>query len=203
MQEGILQRNLIAMLSPFEYVVVLISIILGMGITQLISGLAAIVLRWNTVKIYWPHLVLVILIFIIHIQDWWATYELRNNTHWQLAMFLFIILYPVNLYILARILFPIRWTAATIDLKAFYFENFRKIYLFMIFLPIHSIIDNCYLASYRLQDQVLQFSLIVILGIVIKLNRKEEWVHKLLAILFLGMCLAAFVVGWGDLLITN
>lgn len=186
------------MLSPFEYVAVLISIILGMGITQLISGLASIVLRWEKIRLYWPHLVLVILIFIIHIQDWWATYELRNNTHWHLPMFLFIILYPVNLYILARILFPIRWSGDRVDLKTFYLANFRKIYGFMIFLPIHAIIDNVYLNGHPLSDQILQFTLITVLSIVIIVNRKDEWIHQALAILFVMMCLITFVIGWND-----
>jgi hypothetical protein len=138
-----------------------------MGITQLISGLAGIILRWDKVKIYWPHIVIVILIFIIHIQDWWATYELRNNSHWHLPMFLFIVLYPVNLYILSRILFPIRWAGNPIDLKMFYLGNFRKIYLFMIFLPLHAIIDNHFINGRGLKEQTLQIVLIIILIAVV------------------------------------
>jgi hypothetical protein len=189
------------MLSPFEYVVVLTSIILGMGITQLITGFASIVVRWNDVKLYWPHLVLILLIFIIHIQDWWATYALRNNTSWSLPMFLFIILYPVNLYILAKILFPIKWSPVPFDLKNFFFSNFRKIYLFMVFLPLHSLIENYFLREYELKDQVLQLSLTLVLGSIVILNRKEEWIHKALAILFIALCVASMVIGWNELVI--
>jgi len=189
------------MLSPFEYVVVLTSIILGMGITQLITGVASIVLRWENVKMYWPHFVLIILIFVIHIQDWWATYALRNNMSWNLPMFLFIILYPVNLYILARILFPIKWTPVPVDLKAFFFENFRKIYLFMIFLPVHSLIENLFIRDYMLKDQAVQLILILALGSIVISNRKDEWIHKALAILFIIMCIASMVIGWNEFVI--
>lgn len=189
------------MLSPFEYVVVLTSIILGMGITQLITGFAAIVVRWNDVKLYWPHLVLIVLIFVIHIQDWWATYALRNNTSWNLPMFLFIILYPVTLYILAKILFPIKWSPVPFDLRTFFFENFRKIYLFMTFLPVHSLIENYFLREYKLADQLLQMALILILGSIVILNRKEEWIHQVLAILFILLCVASMVIGWNEFVI--
>lgn len=189
------------MLSPFEYVVVLTSIILGMGITQLITGFAGIILRWKDVKLYWPHLVLILLIFVIHIQDWWATYSLRNNTSWNLPMFLFIILYPVNLYILARILFPIKWTPVPVDLRDFFFENFRKIYLFMVFLPVHSLIENYFIRGYRLTDQVVQFVLIATLGSIVILNRTEEWIHKTLAILFILLCIASMMIGWEEFVI--
>lgn len=189
------------MLSPFEYVVVLTSIILGMGITQLITGFAAIVVRWDDVKLYWPHLVLIVLIFVIHIQDWWATYALRNNTSWSLPMFLFIILYPVNLYILAKILFPIKWSPVPFDLRSFFFDNFRKIYLFMMFLPVHSLIENYFLRAYSLGDQLLQLVLILVLGSIVILNRKEEWIHKVLAIVFIVLCVASMVIGWNELVI--
>lgn len=191
------------MLSPFEYVVVLTSIILGMGITQLITGFAGIVLRWNDVKLYWPHIVLIVLIFVIHIQDWWATYALRNNMSWNLPMFLFIILYPVTLYILARILFPLRWSPVPVDLRKFFFDNFRKIYLFMLFLPIHSVIENHFFRGYELKDQVVQFLLILTLGSIVILDRRDEWVHKTLAVFFIILCIASMIIGWNEFVIAS
>jgi hypothetical protein len=190
-------------MSPFEYVIVLISIILGMGITQLISGLASIILRWENIKIYWPHTIIILLVFVLHIQDWWATYELNSFQHWRLPTFLFIILYPVNLYILARILFPIRWTGSPIDLKKFYFANFRKIYLIMIFLPLHSILDNHFIGGYAFEDQLLQLLLICVLVSVVVFNRQDDWIHKALSILFLFICIITFAVEWNRLLITT
>ena len=188
--------------SPFEYVSVLISIILGMGIAQLITGVANIILRWDHVKVYWPHLVIILLVFVLHIQDWWATYELRSLSSWRLPTFLFIILYPVNLYFLARILFPVRWSSDN-DLKQFYFDNFRKIYLFMLILPLHAIIDNYFLGGYRFEDQIIQLVLLGILLVVVVSNKKDEWIHKSLAILFLLICVITFVVAWNTFLITG
>lgn len=189
--------------SPFEYVSVLISIILGMGIAQLITGIANIILRWDHVKMYWPHMIIILLVFVLHIQDWWATYELRTFSSWRLPTFLFIILYPVNLYFLARILFPVRWSGKDIDLKQFYFDNFRKIYAFMIILPLHSLIDNYFIGGYSIEDQIIQFALLAILVVVVSLNRKDEWIHKSLAILFLLICLITFAVAWNIFLIAG
>ena len=189
-------------MSPFEYIVVLISIILGMGITQLLTGLSSIVLRWNTVKIYWPHAVVTLLIFILHIQDWWATWELQSIKLWYLPLFLFIIFYPVNLYVLTRILFPLRWGKST-DLKEFYFQNFRKIYLFMIFLPIHAILSNLFISGHPFSSQLLQVGLTLVLLFFVSMNRQEEWLHKTLAVLFLAICIITFVVEWNSLLIIN
>ncbi len=190
-----------SLMSPFEYVTVLISIVLGMGITQIVSGFANIVIRWEKVKTYWPHTVLCILVFILHIQDWWATYELLKFNQWRLPTFLFFILYPVNLYILTRILFPQRWSTSANDLKAFYFLNFRKIYLFMIFLPVHSIIDNHFIGEYGLSEQIPQFLVLTTLIIVAIGKKKNEWIHKMMAVFFLIIMIMTFVLAWNRLLI--
>jgi hypothetical protein len=190
-------------LTPFEYVTVLISIIMGMGITQIRSGLANIILPWEQVKIYWPHFILVILVFIIHIQEWWVKYDLRSYQYWRLPTFLFIVLYPVNLYILARILFPIKWGTAEYDLKVFYFANYRKIYLFSITLAILAIIDNVFMMGFVIKDQIIQLFLLVVLSIVTVLKRKEEWIHKLIAFLLFVASIDTFVVTWDTFLIMN
>ncbi len=190
-------------LTPFEYVTVLISIIIGMGITQILSGLANIILRWEQVKTYWPHFILVILAFIIHIQEWWVMYDLRSYQYWRLPTFLFIILYPVNLYILARILFPIKWGTDQYDLKFFYFANYRKIYLFIITLAILAIIDNVFIMDYSVADQIIQLFLVIVLSVVTIFKREEEWVHKSIALLLFIASIITFIITWDTLLIVN
>ena len=191
------------MISPFEYIIVLISIILGMGITQIVSGIAQIIQRWDKVKIYWPHLILILLVFVIHIQEWWVIYDMRNYKYWRFPIFLFIILYPVNLYILARILFPINWRGGVIDLKKFYYSTFRRIYLFTITLDVLAVIDNIFIAKYKLQDQLVQFIVLIILISVALLNTRKELIHHLIAILLLTITIVTFSFTWNTLLITN
>jgi hypothetical protein len=184
-----------SVISPFEYVTVLVAIILGMGLTKVVSGLASLVQHSEKVKVYWPHLVLVILIFILHIQEWWNTYSLLNYK-WRLPIFLFIILYPVNLYVLARILFPASFRSNVIDLKAFYFDNFRRIYLFITLAAILSILNNLFIAGITLQDQFIQF-FVFASSLSITISKvQREYIHKLMAVLLLSLAIGAFVVNW-------
>src|SRR5579872_4509431 len=98
------------MISAFEYVTVFISIILGLGVTQILTGIADLVHQNERVKIYSPHLVWVFLVLVLHVQEWWVTFQLRSYGPWRLPVFLFILLYPVVLFILARLLFPFGFT---------------------------------------------------------------------------------------------
>src|SRR5688572_24307708 len=93
-------------MSAFEYVIVLISIILGLGITTILTGVAELIKQSKLFILYLPHIIWIVLVFVMHIHEWWFSYELKTEAVWTLPMFLFILLYPINLYILAHLLFP-------------------------------------------------------------------------------------------------
>jgi hypothetical protein len=182
-------------ISPFEYVTVLVAIILGMGITKVVSGLASLVQHSERVKIFWPHLILIIIIFILHIQEWWNTYDLLNYK-WRLPVFLFIILYPVNLYVLARIIFPLSFRTKVIDLKDFYFNNFRRIYLFIAISAVLAIIDNVFITGIPFRDQIVQLSVFSSSLFFVVTKNKNEFFHKAMALFLLVMAIGAFAITW-------
>ncbi len=183
-------------MTPFEYVSVLISIILGLGITQIMSGVADLVHQWDRVKLYWPHILWIILVFVMQIQEWWVTFQqLHVYDALRLATFLFFILYPVNLFILARILFPLNPPEGAIDLKKFYFDNFRKFFLCFMTLIFLSVITNIMVDGPDI-SQLLHVSLFIIVGWVIWRNYQMEWLHKLLTVCLLLILAVSMIVNW-------
>lgn len=189
-------------MTPFEYVSVLISIILGLGITQIMTGIADLVHTWDRVKLYPPHTVWVAMTFVLHIQDWWITYQLRSITSWPLPLFLFIILYPVNLFILARILFPGASMESFIDLRAFFKVNRRKFYLSTIVLAVLAILTNIITDGFQI-NQLVQVSLIAILGWVCYRDYQEDRIHEWLTwTLFISLCVS-IGVNWNEWRIAN
>jgi hypothetical protein len=181
-------------MTPFDYVTVLISIILGLGITQIITGVADIIHQWERVKLYWPHLLWIVFVFFLHVEEWWIIYDLRAVQVWRLPMFLFVILYPINLFILARILFPFAAGAAKTDFKVFYFDNYKKFFIGIMVLSVLAILENLFVSHLKLTEQVNQVILFVVLGFILFKNYKTEWLHKILVILLYIILLASMVV---------
>lgn len=190
-------------MTPFEYVTVLISIILGLGITQIVTGVADLVHQQERVKIYWPHLLWVVIIFVLHIQEWWATFELRQFDSWRLPTFLLVVLYPINLFILARLLFPLGISTEEIDLKEFYYQNFKKIFGWAIILPLLSLINNVFLIGHAFREEVIQLLVPFILLAMIRQKTQRETLHKILAVLFLSLLIVSMIVTWNSSLITK
>ncbi len=179
------------MISAFEYVTVLISIILGLGITQILTGVANLYHKMERVKFYWPHALWVVFVLILQIQDWWLTYEIKGYTPWRLLTFLFVMLYPINLFILARMLFPATFRGKIIDLKVFYFENYKKIFFLLIVSAVLSIAYDLFILDLKFYSQILQALLVLIFSVVVLKDYKQEWIHKTLAI---GMIVIFFTV---------
>jgi hypothetical protein len=191
-------------MSAFEYVTVLISIILGLGITQILTGIADLIHQSNRVKVYWPHVLWVFIVLVLHVQEWWVTFELKDFQPWRLPTFLFVMLYPIILFVLARLLFPFGIQEGRVDLKVFYYDNYRKIFLFGSTLPILSILDGIFIRDIDLSSQIVKLVLPVLL-LLICIRKKETpgWGHQLIAVIFLAILIATIAVQWNEWLISN
>ncbi len=190
-------------MTPFEYVTVLISIILGLGITQIVTGIADIIHQWERVKLYWPHLLWILLVFFLQIQEWWQIYDLREYNAWRLPTFLLLSLYPVNLFILSRILFPISMVEVSIDFKQFYFDNYRKFFLMIIVNIFLSLLEDLLIQGYALTEQPVQLSLLAVMLVVTMTKPKAEWIHKTIVVALVIVMLASMAVLWNKWLISS
>lgn len=163
-------------MTPFEYVSVLISLILGLGIAVILTGLARIIKRWESVVPYGPFFIWIVLVFVLHIQEWWDTYQLMNWTSWSLTVFLFVILYPILLFILANLLFPVKWKVP-LDLKTYYFTICPKFFFFTICLALTALLQNLFLLDYSLLEQPVQLVVIVLFFLLLIFRTEKAWVH--------------------------
>ncbi len=188
-------------MSPFEYVTVLISIILGLGITQILTGIADLFHKIEKVKLYWPHILWILFVLILHIQEWWITYELKNYQPWRLPAFLFIMLYPVNLFVLARMLFPRNLKGKNINLKSFYLKTYRKIFLLFIASGVLSVIYNLLILHLPIYTQFLQALLILSFTVMTIKQCRQDWIHKSLAVVVTIIMTASIAIEWNVWLI--
>ena len=188
-------------MSPFEYVIVLVSIILGLGITTILTGLAELIkhrqLRW-----YAPYIIWLVLVFVLHIHEWWESYSLKSIETWRLPMFLFIILYPINLYVLAHLLFPSD-LKSDFNPKDFYLNNYPKFFISAIISVILSIIHNLTIESYHLKDQIVQFLVLVILTTFLLSRTKSNTAHIIASVFLLTIMLVSLVLTQDMLIIGN
>ena len=90
----------------FEYVSVLTSIIIGLGIAHLLRGVAGLVQHPSRHKTYWVHLLWVTFMFFQAIFWWWWEFAFETLETWTFGVYLFVLLYATIIYVLCALLFP-------------------------------------------------------------------------------------------------
>jgi hypothetical protein len=110
-------------MTPFEHLAVLVSIVLGLGLTHLLASVHKVVQARRRVRLYALPLVWVALIFVSQIEWWWALFALRATARWNFFYFLFVLLSPVSLYLASAFALPDIERGEEYDLRAYYYDN--------------------------------------------------------------------------------
>ena len=114
-------------MTQFQFVMVLLSLIVGLGVTDLLSNVARQLKDRESWKFSWLQSVLVVFVFVALLQQWWESWGLQSIEHWNFGSMLWMLAGPVGLYIAAHLLFP--KAANNADLESHYFDNSRAFWL--------------------------------------------------------------------------
>ena len=117
-------------MDAFSYLSVLLSIILGLAITQVLQGYRALLLARHRVTLYWPTLIWSGLILLLAVQNWWASFGLADRPSWTFDAFGAILMPVVLLYMLAGLVLPDMPAGESVDLRAHYFRERRPFFAF-------------------------------------------------------------------------
>ncbi len=162
-------------------------------ITQIIAGIVDYVHHSNKVRFYWLWAVWVLFVFTLAIQEWFIEYKLRTIAIWTPRTLLFILAYPVSLFLTTRFLFPsIRRKG--IDLHAYYFRYYPRLFGAALFMAVLAIISNIYVDGYSLKEQYVQISAALLLAAVLVIRPQREWVHQLIGLTMLALTLGYIIM---------
>jgi hypothetical protein len=100
----------------FEYLAVLLSIVLGLGITQLLAGFGRWLEQRRIFRPYWPSIAWGAFLLIVHVQTWWSMFGLRHWGSWSFLQFSVVLLQPAILFLLTILVFPSA-NASELDLR--------------------------------------------------------------------------------------
>lgn len=92
-------------MDPLSHLFVLTSIIVGLGIAELLGGTARLIQLRHTAKPDWVHLIWIFNVFILFLINWWMALRWEGEQVWTFYQFFFLLLYPTLLYLQSVLLF--------------------------------------------------------------------------------------------------
>lgn len=119
-------------MDAFSYLSVLLSIILGLAITQVLQGFRALLLARARVRRFAPSLIWAGLVLLMATQSWWASFGLADHDRWTFAEFAVVLLQLVLLYMLAGLVLPDLPPGEPIDLAAHYWREARPFFALLL-----------------------------------------------------------------------
>ena len=93
-------------MEPFGYLSILTSIVLGLGITRVLSGCGELLQVRQHTGLYWVHLLWGLNLFLYLVLNWWILFRWQTETEWSFFIFLFVLLSPTVGFLLSILLFP-------------------------------------------------------------------------------------------------
>lgn len=94
-------------MDAFRWILPAFSMILGLGVTRVLSGLVEVFRSRHRAKLDWIPVVWAIVVFAVQLQLWWAVIELAHVVKvWTPLSFLLLISLPLLLFIAAALILP-------------------------------------------------------------------------------------------------
>jgi len=190
-------------LTPFEYVIPLISVIVGLGITDVASSLNKLFQARDRVRWDWLPLAITLLAVSLLLQAWWTFYALGYGGTiliTSLGGFMLLCISLISLYLFAAASLPSEVPEEGVDLREFYKANSRYIWgAFIMSVTLATLSSTIKLVSesapVSLAPVFLNVS-IVGLGVVLMVSKSRQ-VHSVIV----GVMVLVLTVASGALIL--
>ena len=126
-------------MDAFSYLSVLISLILGLAITQVLKGFRGLMHARTRVTTYWPAVLWGALIIVMSVQSWWAMFGLRTHTDWTFIEFSVVLAQTIVVYLLAALVLPDFFGDAPVNLRDHYYDHRRWFFSLLVLVILISL----------------------------------------------------------------
>lgn len=125
----------------FEHLSVLVSIVVGMSVSQLLYGLGQLVRRRDSYRIDPLYILANVIILLVLVDSWWAAFSWHDVPGWSYRRTWFVMINPLLVTMAAQLL-PPDWEDKPVDFHRSYYRNHRLIFGLLVFYPLIDILDS-------------------------------------------------------------
>ena len=171
----------------------LLSIIIGLAVTQVLQGLRVLMLSRETARLYAPSLIWTALLLLIATQMWWSAFGLRDHSEWTFGLYGLILLQMALFYLASGLVLP-DLKPDNINLEADYFRNRRWFFGLLAGAAVTSVLKDVALEGELPEPANLVFHILLIgscIGAILSQNRAY---HAILAPASLTLFIAYIVL---------
>lgn len=189
MQSGAMNTN--------EYLSVLVSIIIGLGLSHLLASVGKLLSRRTRVRGYAPTVAVAVMTFLAHVQFWWGSFEFGERIANNFFAFLVFLLTPILLYLLAVLSLPEldpNERGGEVSLRDHYYEARPWLFGLTAMIPVATAARNAGFQGAALWNQDRPFELAFFVLALVGALTASERVHRVLPFAMIALFLVMVVL---------
>jgi hypothetical protein len=178
-------------IAPYQHVVVVMSIVLGLSLTQLLKGIAQLYRARSRVRPYWLHSAWVGLLVVFGLLLWWTYWNYRDVGEWTFFRFVLYLSPMIVFYFLTAIVIPDPSDPVT-NLRDYYFAS--RVGFFGVF-ALYGVVASLTAVLVRglpLLDISNFFRLAMVLLLLLAMRSASERIHGVVLVLG-GILMLVFI----------
>jgi hypothetical protein len=177
----------------YQHVVVVMSILVGLSVTQLLRGVAQLYRTRSRVRTYWLYSAWIALLAAFSFLLWWMFWNYRGIEDWNFLRFVTYLSPAVVFYFLVAIAIPDPSDAVD-DMKKYYFSNRAGFFGTFAAYGVLAAVTAIVVRGLPLLDPSNLFRLAMVVLLLIAMRSTSERVHAVV----LGLS-ASLLVGFVSL----
>lgn len=176
-------------LNAGEYLSVLVSIIIGLGLSHLLGSVGKLMSRRRRVRMYVPAVATAVLVFVAHVQFWWGSFDFGERIQSNFFAFLVFLLTPILLYLIAVLVLPEldQDESSEVSLREHYYEARPWFYGLSALIPVATAVRNAGFQGDVIWNQDRPFELAFFLVALTGALTAREGVHRFIPFVMLGL----------------
>lgn len=168
-------------MDAFSYLSVLLSILIGLAITQVLQGYRVLLLARGRVRFYAPPILWSVLILLSSAQSWWASYGLATHHQWDFGAFGIILLQFTFLYLMSGLVLPDVPSGEGVDLRDHYYRECRPFFATLIAMLACSVLKDWWLDGHLPETRNLIFHAVMAGTAVAAMVVRRPLYHEIIA----------------------
>ena len=128
-------------MDQFEYLSVLVSIIVGLGITHLLTGVGRFLGGPDAPRVFGIHVAWTVNLILYQSFFWWFTFKWADQATWTFGLFVFVLGYAILLFLLTVILYPVEIQPG-FDFRAHFHRRRRWFFYLLAFTGLVDMFDT-------------------------------------------------------------
>jgi hypothetical protein len=182
----------------FSYLSVILSIVLGLGMTQILTAFGRLIRHRDRVEEDWLPILWAVSMLVIFVQVWWSMFGLRTRRDWTFLEFTIVLAQTATLYVMAAVALPEDVPEGGISLRAYYERHHRWFFAWFLATLVISVSKDLVLGGQLPGAFNLASHVVLATGCVLGMLIRRYLYHQ-----FLGIAFAIVIATYIGLLFTR